>query len=136
MFVGGMVPLQEETVPDADNYPETADWSAVQTFRERAHHRFPVMRRSVFRGGYSGLYDMTPDLHPVVDRVPGADGLFVTCGYSGDGYKYGPVVGQLLAEWAIDGRPSIDISMLSLERFDKGALVSGRFKYIASGWYR
>jgi glycine/D-amino acid oxidase-like deaminating enzyme len=60
----------------------------------------------------------------------------VTCGYSGDGYKYGPVVGQLLAEWALDGRPSIDISMLSLERFDKGALVSGRFKYIASGWYR
>jgi sarcosine oxidase subunit beta len=136
MFVGGMDPLKEETVPDADNYPETADWSAVQTFRERAHHRFPVMRRSVFRGGYSGLYDMTPDLHPVVDRVPGADGLFVTCGYSGDGYKYGPVVGQLLAEWAIDGRPSIDISTLSLERFDKGALVSGRFKYIASGWYR
>ena len=50
MFVGGMDPLREETVPDADNYPETADWSAVQTFRDRAHHRFPVMRRSVFRG--------------------------------------------------------------------------------------
>jgi len=136
MFVGGMDPLREETVPDADDYPETADWSAVQNFRDRAHHRFPVMSRSVFRGGYSGLYDMTPDLHPVVDCVPGADGLFVTCGYSGDGYKYGPVVGQLLTEWALDGRPSIDISILGLERFSKGALVSGRFKYIASGWYR
>ena len=30
MFVGGMDPLQEETVPDADNYPETADWSSVE----------------------------------------------------------------------------------------------------------
>jgi hypothetical protein len=46
------------------------------------------------------------------------------------------VVGQLLTEWALDGRPSIDISMLGLERFNKGALVSGRFEYIASGWYR
>ena len=92
MFVGGMDPLREETFPDTDNYPEIADMSAVQTFRDRAHHRFPVMRRSVFRGDYSGLYDMTPDLHPVVDHLPGADGLFVTSGYSGYGYKYGPAI--------------------------------------------
>lgn len=136
MFVGGMDPLQEVHVPDPDNYPETADWSVIQSHRDHMWHRFPVMRRSVFRGGYSGLYDMSPDLHPVIDRVLGADGLFVTCGYSGDGFKYAPVVGQLLAEWALDGRPSIDISALSLDRFEKDRLISGRFKYASSGWYR
>ena len=136
MFVGGMDPLGEQHVTNPDNYPETADWPMVQTFRERAWHRFPVMRGSVFRGGYSGLYDMSPDLHPIVDRVDGAEGMFVTCGWSGDGYKYAPATGQLLAEWALDGRPSMDISELRLDRFERGALISGRFKYLASGWYR
>jgi len=136
MFVGGMDPLQEERIPDPDSYAETADWSVIQSYRDHVWHRFPVMRRAVFRGGYSGLYDMSPDLHPVIDRVPGADGLFVTCGYSGDGFKYAPAVGQLLAEWALDGQPSVDISMLSLDRFEEGHLISGRFKYASSGWYR
>lgn len=136
MFVGGMDPLQEEQVPDPDNYPETADWAVIQSHRDHMCRRFPIMRRAVFRGGYSGLYDMSPDLHPVIDLVPGADGLFVTCGYSGDGFKYAPAVGQLLAEWVLDGRPSMDISMLGFDRFAKGRLISGRFKYASSGWYR
>jgi sarcosine oxidase, subunit beta len=135
-FVGGMDPLQEQHVPDPDDYPETADWDVIRVHREHLWARFPAMRRAVFRGGYSGLYDMSPDLHPVVDEVPGASGLFVTCGYSGDGFKYGPIVGQLLAEWAVDGRPSMDIGELSLDRFAKGKLITGRFKYAASGWYR
>ena len=108
----------------------------IRAHRDHLRARFPAMRRSVFRGGYSGLYDMSPDLHPIVDRVPGAEGLFVTCGYSGDGFKYGPIVGQLLAEWALDGRPSMDVSELSLDRFEKGRLITGAFKYAASGWYR
>jgi sarcosine oxidase, subunit beta len=135
-FVGGMDPLQEEHVPDPDDYAETADWEVIRAHRDHLQARFPAMRRSVFRGGYSGLYDMSPDLHPIVDRVPGAEGLFVTCGYSGDGFKYGPIVGQLLAEWALDGRPSMDISELSLDRFEKSRLITGAFKYAASGWYR
>ena len=135
-FVGGMDPLQERHVPDPDNYPETADWDVILEHREHLWRRLPSMRRAVFRGGYSGLYDMSPDLHPVIDEVTGARGLFVTCGYSGDGFKYGPIVGQLLAEWALDGRPSMDIHELSLDRFAKGTLITGRFKYAASGWYR
>jgi sarcosine oxidase subunit beta len=135
-FVGGMDPLQEQHVPDPDDYPETAEWDVISSHRDHVQARFPAMRRSVFRGGYSGLYDMSPDLHPIVDKVPGAEGLFVTCGYSGDGFKYGPIVGQLLAEWALDGRPSLDVSELSLDRFERGRLISGQFKYAASGWYR
>jgi sarcosine oxidase subunit beta len=135
-FVGGMDPLQERHVPDPDDYPETADWDVIRAHREHLWARFPLMRHSVFRGGYSGLYDMSPDLHPIIDEVPGVRGLFVTCGYSGDGFKYGPIVGQLLAEWASDGRPSLDISELRLERFANDKLITGRFKYAASGWYR
>ncbi|HLZ07787.1 MAG TPA: FAD-binding oxidoreductase, partial [Chloroflexota bacterium] len=127
-FVGGMDPLQEGHVPDPDDYPETADWDIIREHRRHLWLRLPAMRRSVFRGGYSGLYDMSPDLHPIVDEVPGATGLFVTCGYSGDGFKYGPIVGRLLAEWALDGRPSMDIGELGLDRFARGKLITGQYK--------
>jgi glycine/D-amino acid oxidase-like deaminating enzyme len=136
VFVGGMDPLLEEHVADPDDYPETADWPVICSHRDHLWQRFPLMRQSVFRGGYSGLYDMSPDLHPVLDRVPGADGAFVACGFSGDGFKYGPVVGEVLAEWALGGRPSTDVSALSIDRFARGALISGAFKYSSSGWFR
>jgi sarcosine oxidase, subunit beta len=135
-FVGGMDPLQEQHVPDPDNYAETADWDVVKSHREHLWKRLPAMTRSVFRGGYSGLYDMSPDLHPIVDEVPGADGVFVACGFSGDGFKYGPVIGQALVEWALDGQSSIDVSELHLQRFARGKAISGAFKYLSSGWYR
>jgi sarcosine oxidase, subunit beta len=136
LFVGGMDPLLEEHIPNPDDYEETATWQVIKSHRDHMWNRFPIMKRATFRGGYSGLYDMSPDLHPILDRVPGADGLFVACGFSGDGFKYGPVVGRLFAEWALDGRPSMDISALSLDRFERGKLISGTFKYQSSGWYR
>lgn len=135
-FVGSMDPSRARAIPDPDDYPETADWEVMRERREQTRRRFPIMARSVFRGGYAGLYDMSPDLHPIVDRVPGFDGLFVCCGFSGDGFKYGPVLGQALAEWALDGRSSIDVAELSLDRFERGRPIQGAFKYAASAWYR
>ncbi|MGD0074440.1 MAG: FAD-binding oxidoreductase [Candidatus Binataceae bacterium] len=117
MLAGRVARIDEERVSNLDDYPENADWSVIRSLRERVWRRFPAMRRSAFRGGYSGLNDMTPDLQPIVDQVPCADGLFVACGLSGSGFCYAPAIGQLLAEWALDGSPSIDIAALSLARF-------------------
>ena len=121
MLVGLMGPLNGEPIPDPDDYPENADWSVIRSFRDHVWRRFPVMRRSSFRGGYAGLNDKSPDSFPIVDRVPGTDGLFVACGFSGVGFCYAPAIGQLLAEWALDGDPSMDIAALGLERFATGS---------------
>lgn len=121
MLVGRMGPLNGEPVPDLDDYPENADWSVIRSFRECIWRRFPAMRRSAFRGGYAGLNDKSPDSFPIVDQVPGADGLFVACGSSGVGFCYAPAIGQLLAEWALDGSTSMDIATLGLGRFATGS---------------
>jgi sarcosine oxidase subunit beta len=117
MLVGRIGRLREESAPDPDDYAENADWSVIRQFRDEVWRRFPIMRRSAFRGGFSGINDISPDSLPIIDRVPDAEGLFLACGFSGSGFCYAPAIGQLLTEWALDGAASIDIAALSLERF-------------------
>ena len=70
------------------------------------------------RGGYGALYEITPDWHPIIDRLPGLEGAFCAAGFSGHGFKMSPVVGQLVAEMVVDGKASsLDITALRLARF-------------------
>ena len=44
-------------------------------------------------------------------------GLMLANGFSGHGFMHAPAVGELISEWIVDGRPSLDLSPLRLERF-------------------
>lgn len=60
------------------------------------------------------FYAMTPDEHPIVDRL---DDRTVACaGFSGHGFKFAPVVGEAAAELALGIEPSVDVSELRLGR--------------------
>ena len=50
-------------------------------------------------------------------------------GFSGDGYKYAPVLGELFAEWVVKGHPSIDLSALRIGRFTSGDLIPPRVSW-------
>ncbi|MEM9568999.1 MAG: FAD-dependent oxidoreductase [Cyanobacteria bacterium P01_E01_bin.34] len=79
--------------------------------------RYPLGRRRVQVGGWSGLYDVTPDWIPICDRL-GPEGFYVCCGTSGHGFKFGPVFGQYLANWIVDGSVGDrNIDRLSMQRF-------------------
>ena len=64
---------------------------------------------------WAGLYDMTPDAHPILGRV--ADGVYAACGFSGHGFMQSPAVGRALAEEILDGASSLDLAPYRLERF-------------------
>jgi glycine/D-amino acid oxidase-like deaminating enzyme len=51
---------------------------------------------------------------PIIDH---AAGVYVAAGFCGHGFAIGPVVGQLLCEWLLDGRPSLDVSAFRRDRF-------------------
>lgn len=71
-----------------------------------------------------GLYEMTPDRHPIIGRAPGLDGLLLANGFSGHGLQHAPIVGRLLAEIVVAGAAhTVDIGSLGLDRFATGALV-------------
>jgi sarcosine oxidase len=63
------------------------------------------------------LYSNTPDEHFVIDRVPGMeDRACMAWGFSGHGFKFVSVVGEILADLAIDGRTAHPIGFLSASR--------------------
>jgi sarcosine oxidase subunit beta len=85
----------------------------------RLHHRYPGAAGTSIEDAWAGLYDMTPDAHPILGQV--ADGVYSACGFSGHGFMQSPAVGRALAEEILGETPSLDLSPYRLSRFDEGA---------------
>jgi sarcosine oxidase subunit beta len=85
---------------------------------------FPPLEQADVRHRWAGLYEMTPDRHPILGQAPGVEGLYLANGFSGHGFQHAPVVGRLLAEMILEGRTrTVDVSSLGLERFSRGNVV-------------
>jgi sarcosine oxidase len=117
---GGRVKVAEHTArqpvagpDDVRRDVDAADTRRVEEFvRERlAHLRTPPARAKTC------LYTMTPDEHFVVDRHPEHPQVAVAAGFSGHGFKFSPVVGEMLADLALEGRARPDAGFLRLARF-------------------
>jgi sarcosine oxidase subunit beta len=78
---------------------------------------FPFLANVQIIRAFAGITTWTADGIPILDVVPGVSGLWVASGFSGHGFCLGPVVGKLLTEWIIDGRPSMDMSAFRWSRF-------------------
>ena len=72
--------------------------------RERVAARLPRLAEMSRVEGRVGLYDVTPDWHPLLGPVDGYDGLHLATGGSGHCFKLGPAIGELVAG-AIIGKP-------------------------------
>jgi glycine/D-amino acid oxidase-like deaminating enzyme len=113
-----------DDVVDPDHYNEGADPGEVLKNAELIAERFPAMEHGLSMGGYSGVYDNTPDHEPVLGAVPERPGLFVDFGWSGHGFKHAPAIGDILAQVVTDGQaPGWDLQPLRWSRFRDGALL-------------
>jgi sarcosine oxidase len=65
------------------------------------------------------LYTMSPDEHFIIDRHPRHPRVTVACGFSGHGFKFASVVGEVLADLALQGTTELPASFLGLRRFGK-----------------
>jgi sarcosine oxidase subunit beta len=85
---------------------------------------FPPLEAAGIASSWAGLYEMTPDRHPIIGPAP-VEGLWLANGFSGHGFQHAPVVGKLLAEMIVDGAArTVDVSSLGLGRFDRGDLIA------------
>ena len=66
------------------------------------------------------MIDVMPDVVPVVDHVPGLDGLILGTGMSGHGFGIGPGMGRVLADMALGNGTGHDISRFRFGRFAEG----------------
>ena len=72
---------------------------------------------------WAGLYNMSPDKHPIYDRVPGVEGFYLSAGYSGHGFMMAPATGQSMAELILGLTPTLPWDRLGFSRFEKGDLI-------------
>lgn len=98
---------------------EVVDEALVEDWRARVAHRYPPAAGAPVVRAWAGLYDMTPDAHPIVGWA--ADGLYAACGFSGHGFMQAPAVGAAVADELLDGGSSFDLSPYRLGRFAGGA---------------
>jgi sarcosine oxidase subunit beta len=100
------------------------DYEAVAEASENAMHRLPVLEKARIARGWAGLYEISPDHHAILGRVPKVEGFILANGFSGHGFQHSPAVGKVISELITDGEANtIDISPFSIERFEKGELM-------------
>ncbi len=105
-------------------FDETVDEDWELTHMEAAIARLPMLGQAGRVAGWAGLYEVTPDAHPIFGGVPELPGYFLVTGFSGHGFMHGPASGLLLSEIMLDGRANtLDVSTLDYGRFAAGRLI-------------
>jgi sarcosine oxidase, subunit beta len=127
LLVGRGFPKEYEEA-DPDNYAEGSDPDFVEDTAERVAKRIPAMESAMILKGYSGLYDVTPDWHPIISTHPEPEGFVSVVGSSGHGFKLAPAVGECVAELITEGKSkAIDISLFSADRFATGRVFKAAY---------
>jgi len=94
------------------------DWEVAAL--EAAMQRMPLLEKAGRLASWAGLYEVTPDAHPIFGPTE-IDGFWIVAGFSGHGFMHGPVAGKLMSEFILEGRAhTVDVSMLDLARFKAG----------------
>jgi sarcosine oxidase subunit beta len=100
------------------------EYEAMAVASENAVYRVPVLEKARVARGWAGLYEISPDHHAILGRVPRVEGFILANGFSGHGFQHSPAVGKVISELIVDGDAvTIDISSLSIDRFEKGELM-------------
>jgi sarcosine oxidase subunit beta len=116
--------LSYDEIVDPDSYNEGADPDQIVKNAELIAERFPVMEHGLAMGGYSGLYDATPDHHPVLGAIGEYAGLYADFGWSGHGFKHSPFIGDLMSDLVLHGKAKdFDLTPFRWTRFRDNDLV-------------
>jgi len=102
------------------------DRGFIEKILTRAESRFPVFEDLEVNPSraWAGLYEMTPDHHPVLGAAPGVGGFYFANGFSGHGVMHSPATGKILADLILKGSTDlIDSQLLDYARFAEGRLI-------------
>jgi sarcosine oxidase, subunit beta len=104
---------------------EVVDESLVADWLDRLAHRYPPAAGIGVARAWAGLYDMTPDAHPIIGWV--SHGIYAACGFSGHGFMQSPAVGRAVAAELLTGSSPLDLTPYRLERFAAGVEFPAEF---------
>ncbi len=115
-------PWMVEHVPDKFSFQLLEpDWEKFAEPLRHGKHRIPALETSGFQKFVNGPESFTPDNNFLMGETPELKGLFVSCGFNSVGIASAGGAGKYLAEWIIDGQPSLDLWSVDVRRFGKWA---------------
>jgi 4-methylaminobutanoate oxidase (formaldehyde-forming) len=122
LLVGGYEPDpvtidMDAAAPTFESGDVQLDWSVLQGLADRVTQQLPALKGMQVRQYRGGVPTLTVDGHHIVGPVPGADGMFVAAGCNVSGLSMSPAIGEQIAAWIADGKPSEDLSLMAPDRF-------------------
>ena len=111
---------------ETPGYKTDFDPSFVEKILMRAADRVPVFENIPVnpKRAWAGLYEMTPDHHPILGESPEVPGFFFANGFSGHGVMHSPATGKILSDLILTGKTDlIDASLLNFSRFAEGRTI-------------
>jgi glycine/D-amino acid oxidase-like deaminating enzyme len=113
----GMANAHEET---GFKLETSEDW--IPDLMAVVRRRAPRIAEVGIRGGWAGLYEMTPDHNAIIGEAADVSRFLYATGFSGHGFLQGPAVGEILRDLVLHRPPFVDVTPLGVERFDAAAL--------------
>ena len=111
---------------ETPGYKTDFDPGFIEKILTRAADRVPVFENVAVnpKRAWAGLYEMTPDHHPILGEAPEVPGFYLANGFSGHGVMHAPATGKILSDLILKGKCDlVDTSLLSLNRFAEGRLI-------------
>jgi sarcosine oxidase, subunit beta len=107
-----------------EDFDVPMDPGKVEEAVQKAIRRLPIIEDARIAGGWAGLRPLTPDDHAIIGWAPGVAGFFVAVGFGGHGFQHSPATGRYVAEWLLDGKPSLDLSLFDPDRFGRSSAAA------------
>jgi sarcosine oxidase, subunit beta len=111
---------------ETPGYKTDFDPGFIERILIRAADRVPVFENLAVnpKRAWAGLYEMTPDHHPILGPVPEVPGFYLANGFSGHGVMHAPATGKILADLILTGKTGlVNASLLDLARFAEGRTI-------------
>ncbi len=118
---GVLAGLADKSEPPGFN--EAVDYDFIARIAELAMRRVPLLEQAEILTSWAGLYEVTPDNHPIVGELPGLRNFWLAAGFSGHGVMHAPATGRIVAELLTGAKPALDVGCLRWSRFREGELI-------------
>jgi len=121
LMVGMFEPVSQpwgmNGIPEDFSFGEIPpNWDRLMPYLEKAMHRIPIAKEIGVHTLFCGPESFTPDMSPMMGEAPELRNFFIAAGFNSLGILLGGGVGQIIAQWIVDGYPPVDISSINIER--------------------
>jgi len=112
------------------------DMEVLRSAADEVKAQIPILQTAKVREFRGGIPTMTADGQHILGPVPAVDGFFFASGCNVAGLSISPTVGEALAAWIVDGNPPVDLSPMTLARFEDKTWSEEQLRREAAWQYR